>query len=165
MFEPFFLWLESTAFSIWMRETPSITAFPFILALHTIGLGVLVGLSAALDPRLLGAAAVIPVFAFRRYIPLMSFGLWLNVVTGLALLVAYPTKALTNPVFYLKLALIIAALSLLRAVFRHVRDDPTAAPMPAGLRMLAAVSLACWAGAITSGRLLAYTHSRLLATW
>jgi hypothetical protein len=33
------------------------------------------------------------------------------------------------------------------------------------LRLLAAASLVCWAGAITAGRLLAYTHTRLLATW
>jgi len=32
-------------------------------------------------------------------------------------------------------------------------------------RLLAATSLACWAGAVTTGRLLAYTADRILATW
>ena len=32
------------------------------------------------------------------------------------------------------------------------------------LRRLAMVSLACWAGAVTAGRLLAYTYTRLTAT-
>ena len=34
----------------------------------------------------------------------------------------------------------------------------------ARLKRLAAVSLACWAGAVTAGRLLAYTYTRLTAT-
>lgn len=165
MFDPFFLWLEASAFSTWMRESTSVFAFPIILALHTIGLAILVGLSAAFYLRLLGVAGRIPVVEFRLYIPLMWLGLSLNVVSGLALLVAYPTKALTNPVFYLKLGLIGAALWLLRGLFRDVRDDATAGSMPARVRRLAIASLVCWAGAITAGRLLAYTHTRLLATW
>jgi hypothetical protein len=36
---------------------------------------------------------------------------------------------------------------------------------PSPLRRLALVSLLCWAGAITAGRLLAYTYSRLTQTY
>ena len=118
MFDPLFLWLESSAVSVWIRESPSIFAFPIILAVHTIGLGLLAGINAAIDLRLLGVAAHIPIVEFRRFLPWMSVGLWLNVASGLALLVAYPTKALTNPLFYAKLALIAAALALLRSIRR-----------------------------------------------
>ena len=158
MFDPLFLWLEESAFSIWMRESPSLFAFPGILAAHTIGLGLLAGLNAALDLRLLGAARNIPATAFRRFLPLMWIGLWLNVVTGIALVVGYPTKALTNPVFWVKLGLIAASLLVLRAILRGVG----AAEPPRTLKWLAAASLAGWAGAITAGRLLAYTCSRLM---
>jgi hypothetical protein len=79
-------------------------------------------------------------------------------VTGLALLLAYPTKALTNPVFYLKLALIAAGLLLLRATLRHVRERPT---ISGATKLLAVVSLVVWAAAIAAGRLLAYTCTRL----
>ena len=103
--------------------SPSLFAFPGILAAHTIGLGLLVGLSAAFDLRLLGVAPNIPPIAFARFLPMMWFGLWLNVVTGLALLLAYPTKALTNPVFYLKLSLIAGGLLILRATLRRVRES------------------------------------------
>ncbi|MEE2635965.1 MAG: hypothetical protein VYE68_01875 [Acidobacteriota bacterium] len=165
MFDPFFLWLEATAFSTWMRESTSVFAFPIILALHTIGLAILVGLTAAFDLRLLGVAARIPLGEFRRYIPLMWLGLWVNVVTGLALLAAYPTKALTNPVFYLKLGLVGAALWLLRVLLDGVRDGATVTLPPTRSKRLAIASLVFWVGAITAGRLLAYTHSRLLASW
>jgi hypothetical protein len=153
-----FAWLESTRFSLWMVESPSLLAFPAILAAHTIGLGLLVGVACALDLRLLGVASGIPPAAFARLRPLMSFGLWLNVATGLALLLAYPTKALTNPVFYLKLALIAVGLAILRAILPRVHEN---APIGNVTRVLAAASLVVWTAAITAGRLLAYTCSRL----
>jgi hypothetical protein len=158
MFDPLFLWLESTAFSTWMRESPSLLAFPGILAVHTIGLGLLAGLNGAMDLRLLGAARDIPVMAFRRFLPLMWLGLWLNGLTGLALLLAYPTKALTNPVFYLKLTLIAGNLMLLRVVLERAQASDSAP----GLKLLAALSLIIWAVTITAGRLLAYTCTRLM---
>ena len=159
MFDPLFLWLESTTFSIWMRESPSLFAFPGILAVHTVGLGFLAGLNGALDLRLLGVARGIPAEAFVRFLPVMWIGLWINVVSGIAVLLAYPTKALTNPVFYLKLGLIAAALVVLRALLRRTRAAQTAR---ATTKMLAAVSLITWAAAITAGRLLAYTCTRLM---
>ena len=159
MLDPFLLWLESTAFSTWVRESTSIFAFPIILAVHTIGLGLLAGLNAALDLRLLGFAARIPVVEFRRFLPVMWLGLWLNVISGITLLIAYPTKALTNPVFYLKLGLIAVALSILRMVRRRALTEGA---MPDTLKKLALASLVCWAGAIAAGRLLAYTYRRLM---
>ena len=158
MFDPLFAWLESTAFSVWINESPSLFAFPGILAAHTIGLGLLAGLHGALDLRLLGFAPQIPPIAFTRFLPVMRFGLILNVVTGVALLLAYPTKALTNPVFYLKLALIAAGLLILRETIRRVRANSA---ISSGTKVLAAVSLVVWAATITAGRLLAYTCTRL----
>jgi hypothetical protein len=151
--------LESSAFSVWMRESPSLFAFPGILAAHTVGLGLLAGLNAAFDLRLLGVARSIPPSAFIRFLPVMWTGLWINVLTGIAVLLAYPTKGLTNPVFYLKLGLIAAALLVLRTVLRRTRAGQADAQTT---RMLAGASLALWAGAITAGRLLAYTCSRLM---
>lgn len=155
-FSPFFIWLEATAFSVWMRESPSLFSFPLILAAHTIGMGLLAGIDAAHDLRVLGFAPRIPLAEFNRYLPLMWFGLAVNVVSGLALLIGYPTKALTNPVFYLKLTLIATALVIARAIRREPRSYPPKA--------LAIASLLCWAAATTAGRLLAYTYWRLDAT-
>ena len=158
MFDPFFAWLESAAPRAWIVESPSLFAFPGILAAHTIGLGFLAGLAAALDLRLLGVAPAIPPIAFARFVPVIWFGFWLNVLTGLALVLAYPTKALTNPVFYLKLSLIAGGLLILRATLRRIREGPA---ISGSTKLLAAVSLVVWAAAIAAGRLLAYTCTRL----
>jgi uncharacterized oligopeptide transporter (OPT) family protein len=164
MLDPYLVWLESTAFSTWMRESTSIFAFPIVLSLHTIGLGLIAGLNVALDLRILGFAARIPTTGFRCLLPLMRLGLWVNVTSGLALLAAYPTKALTNPVFYLKLGLVVVALVILKVVRRHLLVEGVAPTMsmPSKLRILATTSLVCWAGAIVAGRLLAYTYTRLM---
>ena len=161
-----FIWLESTTVSTWIRESPSIFAFPAILSCHTIGMGLVAGVNAAFALRILGVASAVPLAEMKRFLPVMWFGFWLNAVSGVALLIAYPTKALTNPVFYLKLALIALAMWLVKVIGRHMFRPslPTDAVPAFRARFLAAASLVSWAGAITAGRLLAYTYTHVLAT-
>ena len=162
--DPFLVWLESTALSEWVVGSPSLLAFPGILALHAIGMGLAAGLAAVLDLRILGVAPGVPLVEFRRFQPVLWGGFWLNAVSGVLLLVGYPTKALTNPVFYLKLSLIAVAMVLFVRIDRLIRSGDVAAPATArSLRRLAITSLVCWGGAITAGRLLAYTYHRLRA--
>ena len=162
--DAFLTWLEATAFSTWMRESPSVFAFPAVLSCHTIGMGLVAGINAAMALRILGAAPRVPIEEMRRFMPVMWFGFWLNAISGVALLITYPTKALTNPVFYLKLALIAIALVLVTIIGRRIfrAPAPAVAATSGSVRLLAVGSLVCWAGAITAGRLLAYTYTRLL---
>lgn len=161
--DQFFVWLEAWPLGVWLREEPSLWAFPFVLILHTVGLAFLVGANIAIDVRALGLARGVPLHTLERYYRVMWAGFWVNAFSGVLLLIAYPTKALTNPVFYLKLLLIAAALAISQAVRRDMHNGVVGAGAfaPARLRLLAAVSLACWAFSITAGRLLAYTCSRL----
>jgi hypothetical protein len=159
--DPWFAWLEATAFSTWLRESPSLWVFPFILILHTVGLAFFVGANVAWDVRVLGFSVGIPLEALRRYFVVMWAGFWVNAFSGVLLLLAYPTKALTNPLFYVKLLLIGVGLALALRIRREVAglSDRMAAPqLP---RRLAAASLACWVAVIFAGRLLAYTCTRL----
>jgi hypothetical protein len=91
-------------------------------------------------------------------------GFWLNAMSGVLLLVSYPTKALTNPLFYGKLTLIAAAMVMMQAIRRGLLRGASEADalFEKRLKLLAAVSLVCWAASITAGRLLAYTYSWLL---
>jgi hypothetical protein len=93
-----------------------------------------------------------------RLLPVMWFGLWVNVLTGIALLIAYPTKALTNPLFYVKLGLIAVALVLLRTIVRRIHATQS---IPRMTKLLAVASLLAWAATIAAGRFLAYTCTRL----
>ena len=157
----FLIWLESTGLSTWIREEPAVYAFPAILSLHTIGMGVVAGMNAAIDLRILGVARGVPLLEMERYVPVMWFGFWLNAISGVFLMIGYPTKAVTNPVFYLKLAFIALGLVGFRAIRGNIFRGPTPGEVSRKGRLLAGGSLACWAGAITAGRLLAYTYHKL----
>ena len=159
--EPFFVWLEATSLSTWLRESPSLWAFPFVLILHTVGLAFFVGTNVAWDVRVLGFSLGIPLEALRRYFLVMWAGFWINAFSGVLLLIAYPTKALTNPLFYAKLALIAFGVVLAFRIRREVSGLAARADAPSMARMLAAVSLVCWIAVIFAGRLLAYTCTRL----
>lgn len=162
--DPFLIWIESTALSQWVVGAPTLFAFPGILVLHAVGMGLAAGLAAAFDLRILGVAKQVRFAEMRRYLPVLWFGFWLNAASGMLLLIGYPTKALTNPVFYLKLAFIAIAMVLVKRIGRELLTEADTGRADAGLRRQALVSLACWAGAVTAGRLLAYTYSRLTAT-
>jgi len=134
-------------------------AFPFILIVHAWGMGIIAGGNAAIDLRILGFAPRVPLAAMSKFYPVMWFGFVINAISGFLLLMGYPTKALTNPDFYLKLACIAAGMVLMTRIRRGV--VPADTPALKG-KVMAALSLIVWAGAIVSGRLLAYTCTYLL---
>ena len=143
-------------------------AFPAILSVHAIGMGLAAGVNVAMAVRLLGFAPGVPLHEMRRFAPVMWTGFWLNAASGVVLLLGYPTKALTNPVFYMKLSLIAIGIWLYVLMTRRMTEaDPRATPADPKARttLLAVASLASWAGAVTTGRLLAYTAHRILASW
>ena len=77
--------LENSSFSEWLLGSPSLWAYPTVLTLHTLGLGVLVGANWALDLRLLGVAPGIPLRALEKLFRWMWIGFWINAVSGVML--------------------------------------------------------------------------------
>lgn len=148
-------WLQESALAVWVAE--SIWAYPLVLTAHTVGLALLVGGSLLFDLRALGVGATVPVPPLRRLLPIMWVGLVVNAATGLTLFITAAEDRGTQPVFYVKLLCIAAALVVDGRV-RHLLPDDLSTSMPAGtaLRRLAVVSLVLWMGAIVAGRLIAY---------
>ena len=157
--------VEQNALSVWVRESPSLLAFPFILWLHTLGLAMLAGINVGLAVWLL-ARRTVPSFDLAGIYRVMWLGFAINAVSGLTLLAAYPAKALTNWVFFVKLALVAAALWALQRTKNEiaVANGTAAREVTLHARRLALLSLVFWAGTIFAGRLLAYTHHILLAS-
>ena len=155
--------IEESGLSTWLRGSESPFAFYFVLLFHTFGLALLVGANAVVDLRLLGIEREIPLAPLKRLFGIMWSGFAINAASGALLLIAYPTKALTNPVFYIKLALIACAVWVMTKLKSRVFDDSSLneAAMVARGRPLAKWSLFLWIGAITAGRLLAYTYKYL----
>jgi hypothetical protein len=149
--------IENLGLSTWVRESPSKLAYPTVLWLHVMGMGVVAGISAMISLRLLGVSPKTPVQPLERLYPLIWFGFWVNAITGTGLLMASASKRMVDPVFYVKMVFIFAGVAVLQITRKKVfrRLGPDGAP-PEGARSLAWAGLICWLGAITAGRLLAY---------
>jgi hypothetical protein len=134
--------------------------WPAAESAHFIGLSLLIGTVGMFDLRMLGLARGIPLVALHRLIPWGIAGYALNVATGALFVVSAPDQYLFNPAFQVKLALMaVAGLNVLffyRFVFARVSLVAPEARPPVGARVAAAVSLACWIGVITCGRLITY---------
>jgi hypothetical protein len=154
--------LQDGGFSTWIRES-SWAMFAFLIV-HTISMGFLVGTGATIGLRILGIAPGVPLSRLARFTPVMMVGFVVAVISGVLLLIGYPAKAITNPVFYLKLALLTAAIIIFKSTARRLFSDARfdAGPLPAREKILAAACLLLWAGTLTAGKFLAYTHRVLL---
>ena len=148
--------VESTEFASWLRESGSIWAYPAVLTLHTMGMGVLVGASTVIDLRLIGVAPQIPLAPLGRLFPIMWAGFWLNAITGVALFVADATTKGTTTVFMAKLGIIVVAVIVLFDIKRRVYGANQTTVVTTRTRALAMASLALWFLAIVTGRYMAY---------
>jgi hypothetical protein len=150
--------LEQTSLSVWIREAPTHWAYATVLLLHTVGMGVCVGIAAGIDLKILGFLPAVRLAPLERFFPVLWAGFTINAVTGTLLLMQDASTKLVNPDFYVKMACIALALITLRMIRRRVFGAPQidAQPLSTNLKVLAAASLLFWLGAITTGRLLAY---------
>ena len=149
--------LENLGLSTWVRESPSKLAYPTILWLHVMGMGVVAGVGSMISLRLLGVSSKMPLRPLERLYPLMWWGFGINAVTGTALLLASASKRLVDPTFYVKMIFIFAGVAVLQLtrnrVFRSLGPDDA---VPESAKTLAWAGLICWLGAVIAGRLLAY---------
>ena len=158
--------LEGNGLSVFIREFPSVFGFPTILFLHTLGLAMVAGVSIAIDLWILRGATAGAPLKLLGLTRTMWLGFGINLVSGIALLLAYPAKALTNWVFYLKMALVLTAVYVAVRINREIAARGgvgTALTMAFDARRWAVVSLLLWAAATVTGRLLAYTYNVLFA--
>lgn len=156
----FFAWLEDSTFSTWIKESSSVWPYDLLcLSSHAIGMAVLVGLSVAVALRILGFAPSLPLAPMERFFPLMYAGFLVNAVSGTGLFIAYPVRAVANPVFYIKMGGVVLALVCLRRIRREVFGNPASLgtrPVPMNGKILAGALLFIWMGTIATGRLMAY---------
>ncbi|MEX0619404.1 MAG: hypothetical protein WDZ76_02160 [Pseudohongiellaceae bacterium] len=157
----YFASLEQTFFSIWIRETGWF--FFSVLILHSLGMAFAVGINIAVNLRVLGVASRAPIHLMRRFMPIHHTALAAILVSGILLILAYPAKALTNIVFYVK---ILALGSALAITWHFSKSLMTTAGSETNRqsKLLAALALLLWFAGISAGRFLAYTHSILLAS-
>ena len=151
--------VEHSGFGTWVREAPTIWAYPTVLFLHTVGLAFLVGINVAIDLRILGVAPNMPLASMEKLFPWMWAGFWINAASGVALLIADATTKLANPVFAVKMVFITLGVINMgwfkKRLFRSPRDLERHPASPRAKRV-AIASLIIWVCATTAGRLMGY---------
>jgi len=145
--------IEQWPLSVWSREDEY--AYFLALIFHAWGMALLVGGGIVVSLRAMGTGSQSALAGFRAIVPVMWLGVVLAVPSGLVLLVAYPAKAFTNPVFAIKFACLAGAALLVRRLLRGGR--------PPG-RGIAALCLLLWLAGVAAGKLLLHTYHVLTVT-
>jgi hypothetical protein len=145
--------IEQSSLMVWLREGGSLWGYPAILFAHTLGLGTVAGVNGVVDLRVLGFGRRIPLSSLLGLFGVAWTALAVTTVSGLILLGADAANKLAAPIFYIKMLFVILALLCTQQVKRVVTAGDGA---EASGRLWAYGSIACWAGAITAGRLMAY---------
>lgn len=152
-------WLESTGVATAMREWT--WAYPIVEIAHIIGFVVLVGAAFMFDLRLLGVSRRLPITDLASHLLRWSrASAFVVLPTGFLMFMTNATKLAGNPVFRLKLILIVLA-GLNALVFRswksHSAEDwDVDRSSPVAARVSAAFSLVAWSAVISCGRLIAF---------
>lgn len=155
--------IHGSGLAIWVRESPSLFAYTTVLALHAMGLAIVVGASTAIALRALGLVAAVPMPAMLKLYPLIWVGFTVNALSGFALLAANLPNLLQSVVFLLKLALVflaVIATEFLRASLSRpaVAAGVVQVGTSARARALAVATIVLWLAALVTGRLTAYPN-------
>jgi len=136
-------------------------AWPLLENLHFVGLCALVGGLLVIDLRVIGIGPPknIPIKPAMNLIPFVMIAFSINLVTGLFFVCANPSY-FDNIAFQWKCALmVLAGANALWFWFgEHTKlsNLPDGVDTPMSAKVIAAGSLALWAGVIVLGRLLPY---------
>ena len=152
------LWLESTGFGTFVRESESLLAYPTFSTIHTIGLAIIVGLSTVVAVRLMGFAPTMRLAPLKKLFPIMWFGFAINLVSGSGLAAAAATETLPDPMFIAKITCVLGAVVILRVLQVKVFRDPEVEnkPLNATNKFLAGSLLCLWLLGMITGRVIAY---------
>jgi hypothetical protein len=105
----------------------------------------------------LGFATGLPLAALRKLMTVVWLGFWTNAISGVMLFSIDAKKDFYSPLFRIKLSAIALGLILGSVISSSVlQGDSPVAATSSRAKVLAVCSLTCWAGAIVTGRLLAY---------
>src|SRR5712671_6021475 len=131
----FCVWLDGTALSQIIQRRAWIV--PTVQSIHILSFALVVASALMINLRLTG------IFArdqsldriSARFLPFIWWPMLVLLATGAIMIIGEPARALKNPVFQVKVVLVIAAV-VMTCVFQRVRrdpalGDPTRGPRPA----------------------------------
>lgn len=158
--DPFCTWLAGTPLSQTIQTVEWV--IPLVQTIHILAVAVVMTSVLMIDLRLIGLGARDQTIAAvaKRFVPFIWWPLPVLFATGSALIVAEPARALENPVFVLKMGLLLAAAGITLVCQIPLERDAAFWEVSASRRraagLLAALSLPLWVAIIFAGRWIAY---------
>jgi len=169
------------AFTEWLRTTPLVEtalsisehplslliashfwAIPIIQTLHILALTAAFGSVLMINLRILGLTGNSRTFAqtVRRFRPWTWWALLVLIITGIGMIIGEPIRELINPIFWIKMGLIVALILLSlwhqAALSRYTIEPGTALRFGAGARLGAVGLILLWCVIMFAGRWIAY---------
>jgi uncharacterized membrane protein len=153
--------LQASSWAVFIHKKA--WAFTTIEVIHVFAVSLVIGTIAIVDLRLLGLASTKrPVAELsRQVLPLTWAAFVLAGIAGSLLFISRATDYWVDPVFWIKMSLIVVAgINMMIFEFITVRDvqkwnlNPTPPPVA---RLAGGISIACWVLVVVFGRLIEFS--------
>jgi hypothetical protein len=160
--DSFCSWLAATSFSQELQTVGWI--IPAVQTVHILAVAAVVTSALMIDLRLLGIRGREQSIAAiaGRFLPFIWWPLPVLLATGSLLIIAEPARSLENPVFILKMGLLLAAAGITLACQIPLRRDAAFWELSAARRragqLVACASIPLWFAIICAGRWIAYVQ-------
>ncbi|MGH6865614.1 MAG: DUF2214 domain-containing protein [Methyloceanibacter sp.] len=152
--ESFLAAIEATGSAQYLKD--SRWGYAAVSGAHVLGIALLVGAALPIDLRLLGFWRTVPrADVLRLLVPVAGTGLALAAVSGLLLFSVRAQEYAEIGFFQAKLALIFVGV-LSAAMIHRAYGLDLAGASRTRVTYHALISLACWLGALSCGRLIAF---------
>ena len=133
--------------------------FPTLIALHSVGMAVVVGLSLMVALRLTGIITGINGQLVPKLLTIAVWGFVLNFLTGLAIFITRGPEYISSYIFLIKMLLVIISATILfwlRQRLKHNELTTEGFVADRVARNMSVIATVTWFGAVVAGRLIAY---------
>ena len=154
------LGISNTSLSIWIGG--HFWAIPIIQTLHILAIAAAFGSVLMINLRILGVTGGTRTLTdtARRYIPWIWWALAVLIVTGIGMIIGEPVRELINPVFWIKMGLIVfmivVSLGFQASVRGRIAHWEVSRDGMAAVRIGAALIIVLWCMIMVAGRWIAY---------
>ena len=151
------VWLDQTALSQAIQATSWVV--PTVQTVHILSVAVVITSALMLDLRLIGVVGVDQPLdrVWARFLPFVWWPLLILLATGAIMIIDEPARSLKNPVFQLKMALLLGAMIVTGIVQLLGRNSSLPEHRPGvSSYLIVALSLLLWTGIVFAGRWIAY---------
>jgi hypothetical protein len=150
------LWISDSSPTLWIVS--NFWVLPIIQVIHILAIAASFASILMINARLFGIAGSGTLAeTSRRYMKVLWWALGVLAFTGLLMIIAEPIRELINPIFWIKIALVVIGVSVAiwfhKGVLRHVAAgrDVVAADKATGVFLVI-----LWCAIIFAGRWIAY---------